>query len=74
MEMNFEMITKLLKDSDLKGHKTKTEIFLFHCNHSQKITIISQNIIIISKKSMNMLGVVFDSKFNWSEHVLEAVK
>ena len=74
MEMKLEMITKWLKDSGLKVNETKTEICLFHRNSTQKISITLQNERINSKNSMNVLGVVFDSRLNWSEHVSEAVR
>ena len=38
-----------------------------------KISIVLQNIRIESKKSMNVLGVIFDSKLNWSEHVANTI-
>ena len=71
--MKLEMIVKWLKDSGLKVNESKTEICLFHRNDTRKVTILLQNEIIPSKKSMNVLGVMFDSKLNWSEHVSHSI-
>jgi hypothetical protein len=74
LQMNLEMIIKWLKYSGLKENENKTEICMFHRNDTQKVTIILQNEIITSKKSMNILKVLFDSKLNWSEHVSFSIK
>ena len=53
--------------------ESKTEVCLFHKNDQPKITITLQNVRIESKKEMNVLGVIFDSKLNWSAHVSTAI-
>ena len=73
MEAKLEMITKWLKDSGLKVNENKTEICLFHRNDPQKITIVLQGQTIVSKSSMNVLGVIFDSKLNWNAQVSNAI-
>ena len=73
MQMKLEMITKWLKDSGLVVNESKTEICLFHRNDNQVITLILQNQRIVSKTSMNVLGVVFDSKLTWSNQVSNAI-
>ena len=73
MERKLEMITKWLKDSGLKVNETKTEICLFHRNDTQTITLTLQDAVIKSKKSMNVLGVTFDSKLNWSIQTANAI-
>jgi hypothetical protein len=67
--MKLEMIVKWLKDSGLKVNENKTELCMFHRNNSRTITVTIHNTQIISKKSMNVLVVTFDSKLNWSDHV-----
>ena len=73
MERNLEMIVKWLKDSGHKVNESKTELCLFHRNDIQKITIQLQDQTIQSKKSMNVLGVIFDSKLTWSEQTSNAI-
>ena len=73
MERKLEMITKWLKDSGLKVNETKTEICLFHRNDTQTITLTLQDAVIKSKKSMNVLGVTFDSKLNWYIQTANAI-
>ena len=73
MEKKLEMITKWLKESGLKVNENKTELCLFHRNDTQIITINLQNQMITSKKSMNVLGVEFDSKLNWSQQVTNTI-
>ena len=38
-----------------------------------KITINLQNVPVQSKKEMNVLGVIFDSKLNWNSHIANAI-
>ena len=73
MEKKLEMITKWLKDSGLKVNESKTEICLFHRNDPQKISIVLQGQTISSKPTMNVLGVIFDSKLNWNAQVSNAI-
>ena len=68
------MIVKWLKDSGLKVNENKTELCMFHRNDYRPITITIHNEQITSKKSMNVLGVTFDSKLNWSDQVSDTIK
>ena len=74
MEMRLEMIVKWLKDSGLRVNESKTELCLFHRNDTRSISISIQDQQIFSKKSMNVLGVTFDSKLNWCEQVSNSIK
>jgi hypothetical protein len=65
---------RVIKDSGLKVNESKTEICLFHQNDTHKVTILLQNEIITSKKSMKLLGVLFNSKLNWSVHVSLSIR
>ena len=73
MEKRLEMITKWLKDSGLIVNECKTEVCLFHSNDQPLITIKLQNSVITSQRSMNVLGVSFDSKLNWQIHVANTI-
>ena len=59
--------------SNQNENESKTEVCLFHKNDQPKITITLQNVRIESRKEMNVLGVVFDSKLNWNAHVASAI-
>ena len=74
LEKELEMIVKWLKDSGLVVNRDKTEICLFHRNDQQNVTVIVSGAPVKSKKSMNVLGVTFDSKLNWKEQVANAIK
>ena len=73
LEKRLEMITKWLKGSGLVVNEFKTEICLFHYNDQPLISIMLEGARIMSKKSMNVLGVVFDSKLNCSTHVAQTI-
>jgi hypothetical protein len=64
LEKRLEMITKWLKDSGLIVNESKTEICIFHQNDQPLVKIKLQNVEIESKKSMNVLRVIFDCKLN----------
>lgn len=67
-------IVKWLKDSGLKVNEAKTELCIFHrCNNTEGILKID-NTEISSKKVINVLGMTFDSKLNWSQQVSRAIK
>ena len=67
------MITKWLKDSGLVVNEDKTEICLFHRRDHEAVKIVINGKIITSKKTINVLGVVFDSKLQWSNQVSQAI-
>ena len=73
MEKSLEAITKWLKKSGLKVNETKTEVCLFHRSIEAKIHLSVNGSIIESSKSMSVLGVIFDSKLNWNDHIAKAI-
>ena len=73
MRLSLEAIVKWLRDSGLKVNESKTEICLFHRLDSNPISISVCGTLITSKPSMNVLGVIFDSKLQWSPHVAQAI-
>ena len=62
MEKSLEMITKWLRDSGLKVNESKTELCLFHRLDQPAIKIKLFGSDIQSNKTMNVLGVLYDSK------------
>ena len=67
------MITKWLRDSGLIANESKTEVCLFHNDDKPLIEINVLGVKITSTKSMNVLGVTFDSKLTWHIHVANAI-
>jgi hypothetical protein len=74
MEKDLEIMTKWLKDSGLKVNESKTELCLFHRKDCPKITIRLNLKTVSSNASMNVLGITFDSKLQWSQQVANVVK
>ena len=72
-ETKMYLITKWLKDSGLKINEEKTELCLFHRTDRAPIRITLNGQPIISKTSINVLGVQFDSKLTWSEQVNKSI-
>ena len=68
-----KLIVKWLKDSRLKVNESKTELCKFHKTDSTQVEIILKNDTIKSQKSMNVLGVEFDSKMNWTPHINKSI-
>ena len=67
------MIVKWLKGSGLVVNESKTEVCLFHTNDQPQIRIKVQDSIVLSRRSMNVLGVIFDNKLTWSIHVANTI-
>ena len=67
------MITKWLRGSGLVVNESKTEICLFHRNDQPLITVKITNVNFKSKKSMNVFGVIFDSKLNWNVDIASCI-
>ena len=59
------MITKWLKDSGLKVNEKKTELCLFNKTDIVEVTLTINNFQMNSKNTINLLGVIFDSKLQW---------
>ena len=73
MERNLEMIIKWLRDSGLQVNEDKTEVCLFHRNDQPTTTIRILGNSVKTKREMNVLGVLFDSKLSWGPHVAQAI-
>ena len=70
---NNKMLTKWLKDSGLVVYESKTEVCLFHRHDKPTITVLVGGVAVQSKKFINVLGVTFDSKLDWSVHVSNCI-
>ena len=73
LEKKLETITKWLRGSGLGVNQDKTEICVFHSNDPPVVIINVDGVPVKSCKSINVLGVIFDSKLNWSEHICNAI-
>ena len=73
MKRSLGNITKWLKKSGLKVNSAKTEMCLFHKNDTTPISIVLGDDEVTSSKQINVLGVTFDSKLNWTSHIHNTV-
>jgi hypothetical protein len=73
LEKSLETITKWLKQSGLKVNQEKTDLCLFYKNDTACVNLNLENIVIRSKKEISVLGVVFDSRLCWDNHVEKAI-
>ena len=62
-----------IEGSGLKINENKTEICLFHRNDHTPITLTLNGISLKTKSSMNVLGVLFDSKLSWGDQVNKTI-
>jgi hypothetical protein len=67
------MLTKWLRDSGLKVNDDKTEVVLFYRKDCRPIRLTLNGTQIVSMSSMNVLGVVFDSRLQWAQQVANSV-
>ena len=73
MEASLESIAKWLRGSGLAVNDSKTELCLFHRLDQPRFKIKIFNSEIESKNTMNVLGVIFDSKLQWSAQVSHTI-
>ena len=74
MKQTLEMIIKWLKDSGLKVNDAKTDICLFYKADTLPIQIEINGCEIRSNPTINVLGVIFDSKMQWGPQVENVIK
>ena len=69
MELKLTRIMDWLKDSGMKVNESKTDLCLFHRGDTTQITLELYGKSITSNKTINILGVIFDSKLQWADHI-----
>ena len=74
MEIKMGRIINWLVDSGMKVNEAKTELCLFHKGDTTPIKITINGNDVTSKKSINILGVIFDAKLQWSDHIAHTIK
>ena len=67
------LITYWLKDSGLSVNESKTEICLFYHKSQPPIEILLNDVLIKSKNTMNVLGVLFDSCLSWTNQISQTI-
>ena len=74
METKLEIMTKWLRDSGLVVNDEKTEICLFHKQDHATVNVRVNNKLVKSKRTINILGVLFDSKLQWNDQVAQSIR
>ena len=73
MEDSLNNISNWLKDSGLIVNANKTEICIFSKKDTATITITIDGQRVQSSKTINVLGITFDSKLTWGPQVTKAI-
>ena len=58
----------------MKVNESKTDLCLFHRGDTTPISITLNGATLISNRTKNILGVIFDLKLTWADHISHAVK
>jgi hypothetical protein len=74
LQFQVQKVQKWLTSSGLKVNVEKTEIVIFHKTDTATSSIKINEIEIHTKKQMSVLGVMFDSKLEWSLQVENSVR
>ena len=69
MEKKLGVIVNWLSKSGMKVNEQKTDLCLFYKRDVAPISIVLSGQVISSNKTINVLGVIFDSKLQWSDHI-----
>ena len=68
------MVVKWLSNSGLKVNESKTEMCIFYKRDTHPMSIEVNGAVITSSSTMNVLGVIFDSKLQWSNQVANSIR
>jgi hypothetical protein len=74
LQFQIKKVQNWLTSSGLKVNVEKTEIVIFHKADTATSSIELNDVKIHTKKQMSVLGVVFDSKLDWSLQVENSVR
>ena len=67
------MMIKWLRESGMTFNESKTEVCLFHKTNVNTVDFTVNTVTIKSKESINILGVQFDSKLSWGQHISNTI-
>ena len=70
---NTTKMTDWLKGSGLAVNESKTEFCVFHKNDMRRVTISLKGRQHQTKNQIKILGIIFDTKLTWTEHVKYAI-
>jgi hypothetical protein len=73
MEKSLEALTGWLKKSCLKVNQKKTDLCLSFKHSIAPVSITLYKSLINSKSKINVLGVVLDSKLQWSNQISKVI-
>ena len=73
MEAKLARVESWLKKSGMKVNDAKTCLCLFYNKDTAPIKLVLNNCVIKSEKKINVLGVLFDQKLQWSDQVAHTV-
>ena len=73
MKTKLESIFCWLKDSGMVVNEAKTSLCVFYKHDCTLIVIELDGSFIISKNTMNVLGVIFDTKLQWAPQIAHCV-
>jgi hypothetical protein len=74
LQFQIQNVEKWLTSSGLKVNVEKTEIVIFHKTDTSTSSIKINEVKIPTKKQITVLGVIFDSKLEWSLQVENSVR
>ena len=73
IQMEIKNIESWLSKSGMKVNESKTCLCLFHHQDTAPISITLNGVQIVSKTRINILGVIFDQKLQWADHIAHCV-
>ena len=74
MERKLENTVDWLTKSGMKVNEARTDLCLFHSRDSAPIIVKFNAVSIVSSKKINVLGVIFDQKLQWSDHIANCIQ
>ena len=74
MESKLKRVEVWLRKSGMKVNEAKTCLCLFYHKDSTPIEITLNNVKIKSVTKINVLGVIFDQRLQWSDHISHCTK
>ncbi len=64
----------MAKKTGLKVNNYKTDLCLFYRQDTAQVSIHVGETVIKSKSEINVLGVLFDSKLQWTNHISKVIQ
>ena len=74
LQFQLEKVRKWLMDSGLKVNVGKTELIIFNRTDTAMSSITINGEVVQSKNEISVLGLIFDSKMEWSPQVERSTK